>query len=504
MNEITKQEQFDEKKISEILRCLKKSPTFNMSRGGRELFHTNFLAFILDQKYEGVDCQSYEAEVKHLILSSLFWDDTLNENVQKIPKNVITFRERSNLDLIVIPALDELDDVKKVVVIEAKLKSIPTVEQLGKYNDTLGYGEVNNKSKASQIHLELFEHLDLELGYFKTSNSIAMANDKVTASKISFNAHNTVIAYNLKIDSDKKDKIKLEINLQRLLLAPACFFNDNESAEHLSKVELNGWLLLEWNKFLDEIKPAEIAAESLFGQLVADYISSTKKVLDLVNQVDSKRRKFTEDNDNFINFYNFSVLAKDFRSARLHDLVGKVAYYGLQKKLEKDLRNCCENLLAEKTELCDFELDAYTFFSNSVPGLGIQFKCVSKNDVKRSICIGVQLQGNDYRHYIQSHGHNDSVDLEKSAGEIKKWICPFEFDETEVIKFKVFDKTKFVYQSVRLEQERENNPRKPPKPIDASTKTYDELLKKFKLSLEGALTIISNESFIKSFKRNGF
>ena len=57
MNELTKNEKFDEKKISDILKNLKESSTFNMSRGGRELFHTNFLAFILDGKYED-DCQS--------------------------------------------------------------------------------------------------------------------------------------------------------------------------------------------------------------------------------------------------------------------------------------------------------------------------------------------------------------------------------------------------------------------------------------------------------------
>ena len=64
----------DDNKVSNLLSKLKESPTFAMSRGGRELFHTNFIAFILDIEdlADETSDNRYAVKVKRKIIESLF------------------------------------------------------------------------------------------------------------------------------------------------------------------------------------------------------------------------------------------------------------------------------------------------------------------------------------------------------------------------------------------------------------------------------------------------
>ncbi len=488
MNDPTKALDSDGKKIIDILEYLKTSATFNMSRGGRELFHTNFLAFILDLKVTADNEQSYEAQVKNLILQKLFCGG-------EVPKNVMTFRERSNLDLIIIPALNELKKVNKVVVIEAKLKSIPTKEQLFKYNHSLGYESAVNK-KPSSIHIELFEHVSFNHNMLKSINSIESDYSTALASKIRFNSNSITTTYSLKNTSDEvlQKECLNNIYTDRLLLAPECFFIDDlPKVDDFSKIIWNGWKLIEWNEFLTAIKPAEIDAVSLFGQIVADYIKSTDQLLTLINLVYKKGITFTAEKESFKNFYDFSVIAKDFRSARLHDLVGKVAYYGLQEKLISDLKN---NEVLNKT-IEGFSLNTYVFYSRSQPGLGIEYKF---SNGEQDFSLGIQLQGNNYRHYIgRNNCTNSKIDLLACANIIKDWICINKVKSRREKNngFGVFDKTKFVYEQIKIETILPKNLN-----IDefgTASINYSDLLKKIKLSLLGAVKQIKNENFLKNF-----
>lgn len=479
------------KKIKDILESLKDSATFNMSRGGRELFHTNFLAYILDLKVTADNQQSYEAQVKNLILQKLFCSG-------EVPKNVMTFRERSNLDLIIIPALNELKKVNKVVVIEAKLKSIPTNEQLIKYNDSLGYKSAVNK-KPSSIHIELFEHVSFNHNMLKSIIAIESDYSTALASKISFNLNSITITYSLNNTSnevlEKECKECLDnIYIDRLLLAPGCFFIDDlPKVCDFSKIIWNGWKLIEWNEFLTAIKPAASDAKSLFGQIVADYIKSTDQLLNLIHLVYKKGITFTAEKESFKNFYDFSVVAKDFRSARLHDLAGKVAYHGLQKKLISDLKI---NEELNKT-IKGFSLDTYVFYFRSQPGLGIQFKM---SVGKQAYSLGIQLQGNDYRHFIERNNcQNAEIDLIKCAGDIKDWIC-INNVKTRREKnngFGVFDKDKFVYEQIKIETILPKNLNNDE--FGTASINYSDLLEKIKLSLLGAVKQIQNENFLKNF-----
>lgn len=126
----------NEKQRSLVKNCeqqvegLAKSPSFIMSLGAKELFHSNFLAFLLETREESLkDVQNN--------LKQLFG--------LEIEKKVYVWREKSNLDLVLVQ-IDIEDEASwqkcapKVSIIENKLKSIPTKEQLVEYDEKIKKG----------------------------------------------------------------------------------------------------------------------------------------------------------------------------------------------------------------------------------------------------------------------------------------------------------------------------------------------------------------------------
>jgi len=104
----------------DALNRLAKSPTFAMSLGAKELFHTNFLAFLLETEVEELAC------VRQNLISLFFGENP--------PSRVLTWREKQNFDLIILPVPENGRPLPtKGVLIEAKLKSIPTRRQLDQY-----------------------------------------------------------------------------------------------------------------------------------------------------------------------------------------------------------------------------------------------------------------------------------------------------------------------------------------------------------------------------------
>lgn len=94
--------------IIEVLELLKQNPMFRVSLTSRELFHSNFWAWLLD---------NYPAE-----FTSVFYPE-----YDKISKLEVS-REEYNFDLLL-----EFDD--EWVIIENKFKSLPDKDQLTKYYD---------------------------------------------------------------------------------------------------------------------------------------------------------------------------------------------------------------------------------------------------------------------------------------------------------------------------------------------------------------------------------
>ncbi|NTV22484.1 MAG: PD-(D/E)XK nuclease family protein [Candidatus Yonathbacteria bacterium] len=98
--------------ITQNVDFLKTSPMFNFSLGSKELFHSNFLAWFVEE---------YPVSASHVLNTFCIEDD--------IPRDIINVaRERKNKDLTIY-----FSDNSSLIV-ENKVKSIPSLEQLSRYS----------------------------------------------------------------------------------------------------------------------------------------------------------------------------------------------------------------------------------------------------------------------------------------------------------------------------------------------------------------------------------
>lgn len=103
----------------DYVKYLKKSPVFAGSLGSKELFHSNLWAYLIEQKQEFMNA---------------FFGDKFKPGVDQIVEDKQTGefarREKLNMDLLVVTK-------DKVFVIENKIKSLPRIEQLKQYEESI-------------------------------------------------------------------------------------------------------------------------------------------------------------------------------------------------------------------------------------------------------------------------------------------------------------------------------------------------------------------------------
>lgn len=427
--------------IGEILIDLKKSPAFAMSRGGRELFHTNFLAYILDLDDDTMRTlnSEYVKSFKNQIISNFF----KNKNIE----NVITFREKNNLDLIIIPniknALTNETEIE-VVIIEAKLKAIPTNEQLIEYNNKLLSG--------IRLDLDDTETFEIELQNRNESGPVKFSISSLGIKLL--NVESGVAHLELKDESFQRQKRpkEVEVKIKKLLLAPST---------NISEIDTNlNWEILDWSSFLKNISPSKSTLvkpsdNSLISQLIKSYLDSTNQIIDVANYSYEQAEQYITDKINFDEFQKISINHIEFKKIRLHDLVGKICYHKLHLSLYQSIQKCEVILNIVKTLPPGFKLNAYSFYSRSIPGVVIEFKkVVKKLDKKvKSISIGVQLQGDSYRHFINRENFNSpKKSLPELGDEIIQWLESVGEKKTKE-KFRVFDVKRFVYLHKKVEDQ---------------------------------------------------
>ncbi|MCO7151759.1 PD-(D/E)XK nuclease family protein [Vagococcus lutrae] len=144
---------------------LKQSPLFAISLSGKELFHSNFWAWLLEQKSN--DGKNPYIEV--------FIPDFYRNGYDLIAVE----REKNKMDLYV--TYSKKNGIKSVLVIENKIKSMPTIEQLEKYENQLK----KNHHFGNGVLTGLKETLNIEelhnwhfLSYKEIANRILEIKDK--------------------------------------------------------------------------------------------------------------------------------------------------------------------------------------------------------------------------------------------------------------------------------------------------------------------------------------
>ena len=157
---------------------LKSSPLFTMSLSSKELFHSNFLAWLavnytdLFNEVMKELCR-YEIDLTKFIITNLYTLDTLPPDKSK--RLIRVYREKNHTDISIaevelLPAVEikekkarghilSEDDCYKVIryqlIIENKVKSLPYRQQLEKYVEKLKYNIFDTTGSAANATLLL-------------------------------------------------------------------------------------------------------------------------------------------------------------------------------------------------------------------------------------------------------------------------------------------------------------------------------------------------------------
>ena len=134
------------KMIISELEGLHQNPMFRISLGSKELFHSNFLAFLWD-----CDKQAFLNMIYHLL------PEGKKINVSELLKKegLTIYREKENLDLCICHTENNKECID--IIIENKVKSIPYIEQLDEYRQTAAKHQDKNSTAVTYILLTLAE-----------------------------------------------------------------------------------------------------------------------------------------------------------------------------------------------------------------------------------------------------------------------------------------------------------------------------------------------------------
>lgn len=129
-------------KTIESLKKLEENPLFQMSLGSKELFHSNFLAWIIGDK-----------EQEKFVIG--FLNDLLK--LDEIIKSIVDFPEREKMNIDLRFKVELLNGKQHLIIIENKVKSLPYLKQLEDYKEKIEKENKKNKYGISYFLLSLIE-----------------------------------------------------------------------------------------------------------------------------------------------------------------------------------------------------------------------------------------------------------------------------------------------------------------------------------------------------------
>lgn len=375
--------------------------TFAMSLGAKELFHTNFLGFLLE---------SQDGRLKDLQLA-------LRE-LLKIPLQAgevsycAVWREKYNLDLIIIPLVEDRDGVSlsatRCAVIEVKLKSVPTSLQLEGY---------------------LGKTLKLPYPYpdSATKGCFCLPLDTTELSKpVEYNGAPT-----------PKNTAKC------VLLVP----------EGIKEIHPQ-WRNVTWNALQEKMVQhiAKLDTEKGLRPILEDYAAGLQNVLSIVNATRQRQRYLLGSASSYKLFHE-EIGHADFRALRLHDLIGKVAFDEWSLRLHKDLG---EKMTCSDKKAIYKQIKHFVFFSNGKAGLSFEAPY-------GKLLIGIQIQGNQLRRYVSSEKERPALENEVINSLLwedwlNKTVCGLKLTgvkgdpkEPRLSNLRAFNAKKFLYTAISLD-----------------------------------------------------
>lgn len=412
---------------------LSTSAAFAMSLGAKELFHTNFLAFLLESDEPTLE------QVQLALRGALDFPVTPGALTR-----CAVWREKNNLDLVVVELRSEAVEpagqgntvskprsskgqapevaawdwlhsegwhqhpmvasqiasvsdegatvrnvhASKVLVIEAKLKSVPRLDQL------IGYDN-------------LLARKDLKLDF---------PDDAV------------VPEWTLNIGSGGGVSIERRL----LCVSGSSVITPDVPTAAAGTLARRGsaWKGVSWDALHSAMSPAiGTLAESPMRETVTDYIQVLGALVALLNRVRSMCDA-AHDPDRSSPSYGAlrkQVLDPKFISLRIHDLLGKSLYdFWLTKYICKILPSSAP---------VGWSTNHYVNYSNGVPGLGVELvnrAFLTEDRTLITLRIGVQIQDREFRLFI---------DVDKEWRGLESWVANSEVLIRQWFSTPVFGKT---------------------------------------------------------------
>ena len=329
------------KTVKDVVNKLRNNPVFYMSLGSKELFHSNMLAFMLENEWING-------------LAELFAPYNGKEKLNNY-KVLTVLREKSHFDLIIVflPSNDYDATIKnydqrqiadifqnsgpkdelllstlqnncKFVVVENKLKSIPDKTQLKEYDGAI-------------------------------QNSICLRGFKVAK-------NNEFIMLNTK-------------NTTRYLMAPkVALYNFEEYQEHFDNFKKcqEEWNPVSYEDILKKLQAQKEWEDDRFTEkFIEHYVDFLKNMLKLTEDIEKKL--YSPTNLAFPKQRDIAELSK----IRIHDFYEKLWF----------------SVLLSKIKISDKTVEKGIWYSNS-SGL-IQFQIIKDN-----VAYGVQIQQGQFRFFV--------------------------------------------------------------------------------------------------------
>lgn len=376
------------------IKALKNNPVFNMSLSGKEIFHSNVLAWLLSETIN-----NDEATSTAKALTKLFPPKDLNadEKAEEKYRVLTVFREKNDFDLLIV-YLEE-DDYKKFkkarkkVPVDAKINIEDTTDEIKFDNDKKAilkeqmdclakckFVVIENKFKAIPDSEQLDRYYFEICGYKKNRN-----NDWHNKNNI-----NLVNIANVKIEEKGKIQIN-EDNTTCYLLAPQEALNifRNNSKKYTNKkifdyiykeknktqTKKSETLTVEWSfvSYDDLIK--EIIPEDPNKEILEHYLDFTKQMLELSKEAVNV--------GNSTKVYDFEDKVKLLKSIRIHDFYEKLWFSAVLAKINEKLSD----------EINSKKLNTSVGYSNGMGMLNFMYDFEQYSEAR----FGIEIQARQFR-----------------------------------------------------------------------------------------------------------
>ena len=324
--------------VEDMIKKLKKSPLYAMSLGGRELYHSNFWAWLMkkDKKFINV-----------------FFNDINFENAE------IT-REENDHDL-------TIKKDGKIYIIENKIKSLATKEQLNRYSLDIIKWYINSITKKNQSNISVLRFLFDKCGI-------------TTEQKEGLLAKKPYLKDNLNNTTAENSNIALLTGLP---------------SEGPNFIQDSIWSYMSYSNISEKIK--EIAYET--SNLTEDERNIVFKYCD-----DVKRLSCVIDNLLKESKDKYSFKLADAKKYNLKDIRFDDTYKKL--KMEDFAKTVNLDTIDEKVKDKDgFELKKVVEFSNKHAILTVKYEYEKRKKTGRKCdryAIGIQIEEYAFRYFVEA------------------------------------------------------------------------------------------------------